>query len=72
METIYLCGIYRVVDGLYRFVILTREANASMKETHDRMPVIVDEQAVRAYLTDRRFAMEILSGNAPILTRQTA
>ena len=72
METIYLCGIYRVVDGLYRFVILTREANASMKETHDRMPVIVNAEAVRPYLTDRRFAMEILSGNGPILTRQTA
>ena len=72
MQTIYLCGIYKIVDGKPRFVILTRAANESMIETHDRMPVIVDENSVRPYLTDRNAAMEIIATAAPMLSRQEA
>ena len=72
MQTLYLCGIYKMVDGKPRFVILTRAANESMIETHDRMPVIVDENSVRPYLTDRNAAMEIIATAAPMLSRQEA
>ena len=72
MQTIYLCGIYKIVDGKPRFVILTRGANESMIETHDRMPVIVSENSVRPYLTDRDAAMEIIATAAPMLSRQEA
>ncbi|MBR5094799.1 MAG: SOS response-associated peptidase family protein [Oscillospiraceae bacterium] len=72
LPVFYLCGLYEQVDGIYRFVILTRAANASMLETHDRMPVLVGEEAVRPYLTDRAAALEILAGPAPELTRQGA
>lgn len=70
--TLYLCGIYQIIDGQYRFVILTRAANASMAEIHDRMPVIASEREVRPYLTDFGAAAEIISGAAPTLTRQSA
>ena len=69
---LYLCGIYKIIDGQARFVILTRPANESMIEIHDRMPVIADEDEVRPYLTDRDTAMEILAVNAPVLTRAPA
>ena len=72
MQTIYLCGIYKLVDGACRFVILTRPANESMIEVHDRMPVIVGEREVRPYLTDRDAAAEILATAAPTLVRQPA
>lgn len=72
MQTIYLCGIYKLVDGAYRFVILTRPANESMIEIHDRMPVIVGEREVRPYLTDRDAAAEILATAAPMLVRTPA
>ena len=72
MRTIYLCGIYKLVDGAYRFVILTRPANASMIETHDRMPVIVGEKEVRPYLTDREAAAAILAAASPELARNPA
>ena len=68
----YLCGLYKVIDGIHRFVILTRAANASMIEIHDRMPVIVGEHQVRAYLTDTIAASEIIANAAPILTKQEA
>ncbi len=68
----YLCGLYKIVDGKYRFVILTRQANESMIEIHDRMPVIVDEDAVRPYLTDLAVAEAIISTAAPTLSREKA
>ncbi len=72
LPVMYLCGLFRIVDGQCRFVILTRQANASMLETHDRMPVIVGENEVRAYLTDRSAASALLAASAPALTRQPA
>ena len=72
LRTIYLCGIYKLVDGACRFVILTRPANESMIEVHDRMPVIVGEREVRPYLTDRDAAAEILATASPMLLRKPA
>ncbi len=72
VETIYLCGLYKIVDGQVRFVILTRPANETMIKTHDRMPVIVEDSAVRSYLTDRDAAMEIIASAAPLLQRREA
>ena len=68
----YLCGLYRVIEGQLRFVILTRAANDSVAEVHDRMPVIVGEDAVRAYLTDEAAAREILANASPTLSRGKA
>ncbi len=72
MRTIYLCGLYRFENGAYRFVILTRPANASMIETHDRMPVIAAADEVRPYLTDLNAARRILAAEPPGLLREKA
>ena len=66
----YLCGLYKIVDGQYRFVILTRAANESMIEVHERMPVIVGEHEVRPYLTDPAAAAKILADASPMLDKQ--
>lgn len=67
---LYLCGVWKLVDGLARFVIMTRAANESMRDIHDRMPVIAAEDEVRPYLTDRDAAMALLAAGAPRLTRE--
>ena len=67
-RTIYLCGLWKPVDGAIRFVILTRAANASMGGVHDRMPVMVGEAQVRPYLTDRAAAAALISAADPVLT----
>ena len=72
LQTIYLCGIYKLIEGVHRFVILTRPANESMIEVHDRMPVIVEEKEVRPYLTDRDAAAEIIATASPMLDRKPA
>ena len=69
---IYLCGLYKIVDGDVHFVILTRPANSSMAGIHNRMPVIASEQEVRPYLTDYENAMKIISAEAPELIREPA
>ena len=58
LDTIYLCGLYRIVEGRYRFVILTRAANESMLAIHDVESADPDEAR--------------LSAPAPALTRQPA
>ncbi len=69
-QTLWLCGLFVIADGQCRFVILTRPANESMIEIHDRMPVIAPPDGVRAYLTDLNAAKEIVESAAPALCRQ--
>jgi len=66
----YLCGLYRIVEGRLRFVVLTRAADESMIEIHDRMPVIVGKNDVRAYLTDQKSVSRIIAGGAPALSKE--
>jgi putative SOS response-associated peptidase YedK len=67
---IYLCGLYRMAEGACRFVILTRAANESMAEVHDRMPVILGAEDVRAYLTDEAAARALIASPAPMLAKE--
>lgn len=46
----YLAGFYREFEGQNRFIILTEEANASMRPVHDRMPVIFTEEEARVWV----------------------
>ena len=67
---IYLGGLYRITEGACRFVILTRAANESMAETHDRMPVILGAEDVRPYLTEERAALALIASASPELERK--
>ena len=61
---LWLAGIYDLRAGERRFVILTREANASMQPVHDRMPLLIDEAHLEDWLLDvnaaRHLALEPL------------
>jgi len=71
-SVLYLCGLYKLIEGSYRFVVLTRQANETMIETHDRMPVIIGEEKVRDYLTDFEDALALISSASPALIRSNA
>jgi len=49
---LYLAGFYGNFDGEDRFIILTTEANESMKPVHDRMPVMIGRDEIRPWITD--------------------
>ena len=47
---VWLCGLYRMEEGIPRFVILTREPGESIRFLHDRMPLILPETAVNEWI----------------------
>lgn len=51
-ERLYLAGLYDDFDGERRFVILTKAANGSVSDIHDRMPVILQERQIHTWIND--------------------
>ena len=49
---LYMAGFYGNFEGEDRFIILTTEANESMKDVHHRMPLILEQDEVGAWLCD--------------------
>ena len=46
----WMCGLYRIEEGLPAFVILTREADESVRFIHDRMPLMLPEEKVGEWI----------------------
>ena len=46
----WLCGLYRIEDGLPVFVILTREPGEDIRFIHDRMPLIMPGDCVDEWI----------------------
>lgn len=59
-ELLYLAGIYDMYDGENRFVILTTEANESMAEVHERMPLILSKEEMGEWILDDELAEGLL------------
>ena len=49
-DIIWLAGLYRIENGIPAFVILTREAADDLSWMHDRMPVMLPEQAIPQWI----------------------
>ena len=47
----WLCGLYRIEEGLPVFVILTREPGEQIRFIHDRMPLIMPEDLVNDWIS---------------------
>ena len=45
-NAIWLCGLYRMEEGLPVFTVLTREPTEELRKIHDRMPVMLPKEAV--------------------------
>lgn len=46
----WLCGLYRIEEGLPVFVILTREPGEEIRFIHDRMPLIMPEHLIDEWI----------------------
>lgn len=46
----WMCGLYRIEEGLPVFVILTRAPGEEIRFIHDRMPLILPEQYVGEWI----------------------
>ena len=47
---LFMAGIYELTARLPRFVVLTREANDSVRDYHDRMPLLLRADALPEWL----------------------
>ena len=56
----WLCGLYRIENGLPVFVILTREPGETLRFLHDRMPLIMPDELVTEWIRPDRKAEELL------------
>ena len=51
-DAMFMGGIYKInPDGVMQFNILTTEPNAAINDFHHRMPVIVDKNDAKTWLT---------------------
>ena len=71
-KVIYLAGIYDVIDGRHRYTILTTEANASVARFHDRLPVILSQEAWKPWLFDSDAAEQLVKQDMPVLKHHQA
>lgn len=56
----WLCGLYRIENGLPCFVILTSQASEDVSHIHDRMPLILPKGAIRAWVNPNTKASDLL------------
>ena len=70
-KPIYLAGIYDNIEGVNCFVILTTAPNETIKDIHDRMPLILTHEQVRPWLTDSQAALQLLTITPPALQRSS-
>lgn len=64
----YMAGFYDRFGNENRFVILTTAANESMIKTHDRMPLVLEEDQLEEWFNGGK-TEEILSRTPPLLKR---
>ncbi len=50
-----LAGIYRVVENQIEMTIITTLANESMKQIHQRMPLIITNEQMKPWLSKDNF-----------------
>ena len=56
----WLCGLYRIEEGLPVFVVLTREAGEGISFIHDRMPLILPEECTDEWICPGREPSDLL------------
>lgn len=69
-SALYMAGLYSYYQEEMRFVILTTDANESMKEVHTRMPLVIPKQEIDLWLMDNNATNEILHRVPPMLVKE--
>lgn len=69
---IFLGAVFRMIRGSLRFVIVTREANASVRDVHGRMPLVLDLRDAIRWLGWQKEAAEVLNQELPQMKEHRA
>jgi putative SOS response-associated peptidase YedK len=68
-NTLYMAGLYSHYRDELRFVVLTTDANESMKEIHSRMPIIIPKAEIETWIMDYQSTNDILHRVPPQLIK---
>ena len=66
---LYMAGLYAIREGAPCYCILTTAANESMREVHDRMPLVLTRDQVRPWLEQPERSAEFLRMKPPLLVK---
>lgn len=69
---LWLGGFYGRFEDGRRFVILTTAPNDSVRDVHDRMPLILTDEMKQLWTTDTAAALRYLTDPMPALIRREA
>ncbi|WP_238483671.1 SOS response-associated peptidase [Anaerosporobacter faecicola] len=69
-KSLYMAGLYRYDEEQSQFVIVTTAANESMKNIHDRMPLILDEEMIPHWIWNDQKTSEILHSVPTVLDKK--
>ncbi|MDF2540812.1 MAG: hypothetical protein K0S47_530 [Herbinix sp.] len=68
--TLYMAGIYNYYGDEMRYVILTTDANESIRDVHNRMPLIIPKAKVNTWIMDGTVTNDMLHDSPPMLIRE--
>ena len=69
-QELYMAGIYDTRGGVPCYSILTTAANGSMREVHDRMPLVLEREQIDPWLYDLEVTEEFLRMTPPQLSKE--
>ena len=65
----YMAGFWNYFGAESRFIILTTEANDSMRKVHDRMPLILPENQIKDWIHEDDMVRDFLAQPSPMLSK---
>lgn len=69
-NVLYMAGLYNFTGEEMRFVVLTTDANESMKEIHNRMPLVIPKSEIETWIMDHQATNEFIKRVPPMLLRE--
>lgn len=67
---LYMAGLFTFHNDELRYVILTTAANESIRDVHDRMPLVIPKNEIKDWIMDSQAATEMLLRTPPMLIRE--
>lgn len=71
-DALYMAGLYSIRDGKPCYCILTTAANASMRQVHDRMPLVLRREQIAHWLSQPEASTDFLRMTPPLLNKSSA
>jgi putative SOS response-associated peptidase YedK len=65
-----MAGLYSFYMDEIRYVILTTDANESMKDVHNRMPLVLPKNEIETWIMDNSATMDLLKRVPPQLIKE--